>query len=119
MDRDSGGGAGGADGATGGDMNDCATGERDYAARSALLLSQPGAISCQVDADCSLLPGDARCGAPCAANPVNAARVPDIVEELHALSDRKCSTCPISEVLCLELSAPFCLAGSCTLNPQP
>jgi hypothetical protein len=93
----------------------CTAGEQGYQALLSNLLAQPGAASCMVDADCTLLYGSTQCGAACGASPVNASQVTDMANQLALWEKSYCATCVATYPPCAAPPAPFCEAGQCQL----
>jgi hypothetical protein len=91
----------------------CAEGQQSYDMLRQMLISQPGAVACKVDKDCTLLPGNAYCGDECSQTPVNAAAAQSIEVQLNASAAKNCSTCTPIYPPCAAPFSPVCVDGQC------
>lgn len=93
----------------------CAAGKQGYQALLGNLLAQPGATSCMVDDDCTLLSGSAQCGEYCGGSAVNRSEAVDMANQLSLWEKSYCSTCTPLYPPCALPPKPFCEAGQCQL----
>lgn len=91
----------------------CAAGKQGYQALLGNLLAQPGATSCMVDDDCTLLTGSGQCGAACSASPVNSSQAMEMAYQLSLWEKSYCSTCSPIYPPCAAPPKPVCNAGKC------
>lgn len=94
--------------------SECSAGQERYQGLRSDLLSQPGAVACKVDQDCTLLAGNAYCGDACSDVPVNAAAAPTILGQLSSFAKQNCSTCSPVYPPCAAPLPPVCTQGACT-----
>jgi hypothetical protein len=95
------------------DADACSQGKQGYAALLSTLLNQSESESCQVDADCTLLSGDASCGQACSATPVSTVVASEFNAKLSAYAKSNCSTCMVTYPPCAAPPPPVCVGGIC------
>ena len=91
----------------------CKVGQEGYTTLLTNLLNQPGSESCQVDADCTLLQGNANCGDVCTDTPISAGMASGVSTKLNAYAASNCSTCVASYPPCAAPPPPVCVSGTC------
>jgi len=93
----------------------CAAGKDGYQALLGNLLAQPGATSCMVDDDCTILSGSPQCGASCGASAVSSSQAMVMGYQLSLWEKSYCSTCMPIYPPCAAPPKPVCEAGQCQL----
>lgn len=92
----------------------CTMGQDGYAALRTELLQQPGALTCKVSADCTLLHEDVHCIATCWGAPVSSAAEPGIDNQLSSYAMAHCATCTPVDLPCASSPVPAaCSNGQC------
>jgi hypothetical protein len=97
------------------DADACTLSQQGYKTLLGTVLNQPNSESCQIDADCTLLQGNASCGDVCAATPISVVMARDIDAKLKAYAMSNCSTCVAIYPPCAAPPAPTCVGGTCML----